>query len=344
MLVGMSDDGRRLQPRPVAASVDELLAGATNREPFLTSDSKSGSHFERVWIEGEPHIVKYIHVDHDFTMRGLGDLGPRPLVVWQVGLMDVAPHAIDHAMVGAAGGLGRNGWGAALLMRDVSQHLVPPGDAAVPHDQHLLLLDNLAAMSAVLWGWDDDVDLVPFEARWQWFVDESLETERALGWPEHVCEIAFEGWQRFAERAPEKVRDVVLGLRRDNTPLVDAIRETPKTFIHGDWKAGNLGFTPDGRTILIDWTYPGSGPVCHELAWHLSINSARLPVSKEATIDELHAALRRHGIDTSGWWEKQVGLCLLGAMVQHGWEKSFGTDAEFGWWCDRALEGAGWLK
>ena len=37
-----------LTPRPVAGSVDELLAGVTDREPFLHSDSKSGSAFERV--------------------------------------------------------------------------------------------------------------------------------------------------------------------------------------------------------------------------------------------------------------------------------------------------------
>jgi len=26
-----------------------------------------------------------------------------------------------------------------------------------------------------------------------------------------------------------------------------------------------------------------------------------------------------------------------------GWEKAFGSDEEFGWWCDRAVEGAQFL-
>src|SRR4051812_29712936 len=40
--------------RPVAASIDELLADATDRVPMKTSDSKSGAPFERVTIGGEP--------------------------------------------------------------------------------------------------------------------------------------------------------------------------------------------------------------------------------------------------------------------------------------------------
>lgn len=32
---------------------------------------------------------------------------------------------------------------------------------------------------------------------------------------------------------------------------------TPATLVHGDWKAGNLGEHPDGRTILLDWGWPG---------------------------------------------------------------------------------------
>ena len=92
-------------PRPVADSVDELLAGAGPRTPFATSDSKSGSRFERTSIDGEPHIVKYVHVDHDWTMRFTGDVGCHSLQVWRSGLMDLAPDHIEHGVVGVARGL-----------------------------------------------------------------------------------------------------------------------------------------------------------------------------------------------------------------------------------------------
>ena len=51
--------------------------------------------------------------------------------------------------------------------------------------------------------------------------------------------------------------EVVDALRRDPAPLVAAAAATPMTFVHGDWKLGNVGTGRDGRTVLIDWTYPG---------------------------------------------------------------------------------------
>jgi hypothetical protein len=116
---------------------------------------------------------------------------------------------------------------------------------------------------------------------------------------------------------------------------------TPSTFLHGDWKMGNLGSHPDGRTILIDCAYPGEGPACHELGWYLAVNRARLPESKEDTIHRFRRGLADHGVDTGGdWWERQLELCLLGTAVQLGWEKGLGDDDELGWWTDRVREGA----
>ncbi len=332
-----------LRPRPVVDSVDELLAGATDRQPFLSSDSKSGNSFERVVIGGDAHIVKYVHVDHDFTIRGLGDLGPRALTVWATGLVDLAPAFIDHAIVGAAGGIGRNGWGAAILMRDVDRFLVAPGDDVLDLAQHRSLLDHCAALAASAWDFRDTVGLVPYELRYQFFGPGMIEAEAQLGFPTAVPRIAREGWERFQARAPAEVRSLIGALRRDVDPLVAALRTTPSTFLHGDWKLGNLGTGPDGRTILLDWSYPGEGPVCHELGWYLALNSARLPESKESTILAFRSSLEHHGIATSPWWPRQSTLCLLGTFVQFGWEKAFGDEGEFNWWCDRALEGAAHL-
>ena len=55
--------------------------------------------------------------------------------------------------------------------------------------------------------------------------------------------------------------------------------------------------------------------------------------------ESLRASLERRGVTTDDWWDAQVGLCLLGALVQFGWEKALGDDDELGWWCDRASEG-----
>lgn len=333
-----------LRARPVAESVDELLDGAVRLGAHQTNESRSSAGFEAVEIDGERCVVKYLDLESDFTIRVSGDIDCRSRRVWAAGLMDAAPDAIDHATLGAAR-WGRNGWGVALLMRDVSADLVPSSDDPVTEAQHLAFLDGMAALAASLWEWEDTFDLLPHRLRWAWFGEAQLAGERDLGFPEAVPRIATEGWERFAEKAPADLLDPIAALRRDTTPLSDAIRTTPQTFLHGDWKYGNLGHGADGRVVLLDWAYPGQGPIAHDLCWYLALNRSRLPLghTKESTIDDLRAALEGHGVRTDGWWERQLDLCMLGALVQFGWEKSLGdgddADAELRWWADRAREG-----
>jgi hypothetical protein len=214
------------------------------------------------------------------------------------------------------------------------------GDVAFREQQHLDFIDHLAMMCAATWGWHDDLGLMPYGARWEFFGHAAIDGDRALGWPERVPQIADEGWARFAERAPSTIAHAIDALRHDVTPLAAALATTPSCFLHGDWKAGNLG-SADGRTILIDWVYLGEGPACHELGWYLALNRAKLPAghSKERVMSDFRAALERHGVATSGWWDRQLSLAMLGAVVQFGWEKALGDGAELGWWCDRATEG-----
>jgi hypothetical protein len=329
--------------RPVAESVAELVAGATDRRPFHNADGKSGSGFERLTIDGQPHVLKLMHVDDDWIARAVGDLTCRPVTVWEAGVLDALPPSIDAAVVAAARGLGRNGWGAALLMRDVGDHLVPEGDAPVPAAQHAAFVDHMAELSARFWGWRDTVGLTPLDIRWSFFGDGMLTCERERGWPDQVPVIADRGWRAFSERAPADVSSLVSGLRAAPWRLAEAVADTPATFLHGDWKMGNLGSHPDGRTILLDCAYPGEGPACHDLGWYLALNAARLPESKEDAIARFRAALVRHGVDTEGWWDRQLDVCLLGTLVQFGWEKALGSDAELAWWVARARAGGEWL-
>lgn len=327
-----------MTPRVLMPSVDELLAGAERREPFVPAAARSAARFERVWIDGEPHVVKYLHADHDFMMRALADPGTRTLRAFTAGLFDAAADVIDHAIVGAAPGTGRDGAGYALLMRDVSAELVAPGDDPLPREQHDAFIDHLARMCAATWGWRDDIGLTPYPRRWMMAGTDFVESERRRSDPERVAQLLGPGWERFAARAPD-LAEAVTALRRDVMPLAAALGATPSCFVHGDWKASNLGTAADGRTVLVDWVYLGEGPACHELGWYLALNRQKLPTSKEQVIADFRAALERHGVDTAPWWERQLSLALLGTVVQFGWEKALGDDDELRWWCDRAREG-----
>lgn len=84
---------------PVAASVDELLAGASDREPMVDGAGKSGARLERVVIDGERYVVKYLHLVDDWTMRAAGDLSGASFTAWQRGLLARLPDCLNQPIV-----------------------------------------------------------------------------------------------------------------------------------------------------------------------------------------------------------------------------------------------------
>ncbi len=68
-----------------------------------------------------------------------------------------------------------------------------------------------------------------------------------------------------------------------------------------------------------------------------------MPRSKEETIAAYRRVLERHGVDTAGWWDRQLGLCMVGMMATMAWEKALGDADELAWWERAALDGAAWL-
>jgi len=324
--------------RAVAASIDELVAGASSRTPMLVSDSKSGARFERVVIDAEPFVLKHVDHHHDWLMRQTGDIGCVPVVVWESGVLDLVPACIDHTIVGAA----REAHRGAVLMRDVGASLLAPDDTSITPEQHLRFLDHLAALHATCWEWRDTVGLIPLANRYSFFGPDALACEAALGFPEPVPRLATDGWQRLDVVAPE-LADALRPLRHAPWPLLEELAATPVTFLHGDTKVANLGSHPDGRSVFVDWSQSGSGPPLAEVAHYLALNGARTPpgYGKEATVDAYRRSLERHGIDTSPWFERQLALCLLGVMLLLGWEKAFDeTGVELTWWRDRTIDTA----
>jgi hypothetical protein len=256
--------------------------------------------------------------------------------------MDRAPAEVDHAVAGMA--LEGSGPGAVLgiLMRDAGPWLVPPGDDVLETAQHLRFVDHLAAMCAAYWGWRDDIGLTTMPQRLRFFAPDNIAGELARPDTDIVLKLADDGWARLADRAPGAAA-LLRAVHERPEALTRALAATPTTFLHGDWKLGNLGSRPDGRTVLLDWAYPGEGPPCWDLAWYLALNRARLPISKEDTVLAFREGLETRGIDVAGWFEPQLRLCLLGMTATFGWEKALGDDAELAWWVAAAERGAGEL-
>jgi hypothetical protein len=333
------------RPGTVHDSLDALLDGAAGREPFTdTADGTTGSTFERVELDGRRYVVKHLDRRHDWTMRAMGDLACVTLQLWSRGVLTSLPACLNQPVVAVAKDPELPlGCGIALVMHDVGRWLVPPGDAPLPLAQHLAFLDHMAALHAAHWDGGPEIDLIPVTNRYLDLSPWLPITETDIGSDAFIPPLVERGWAELAHVAPT-LAALVLPLAWDPSPLAAGLATTPSTLLHGNWKVGNLGTDDAGRTVVLDWEGSGRGPACGELAWYLAINSARLPHTKEAAIAAYRDALERHGVDTTGWWERQLGLALVGGMVHFGWEKALGGPGpELEWWTDAVRAGAGHL-
>jgi hypothetical protein len=315
----------------ITRSAGELLARASSRERVTPADAGSGAVFERIVVGPDCYFVKQLGVASDWVMRVTGDDVCRQYLIWQAGIMDRFPDCIDHAVV--AMDLAGAGDDAVLtiVMREVGGFLVPPGDTVVPTGQHAGFMSHMAALSSAFWDWDDQIGLTTMAQRIRLFAPETIAPELTVAEVPVAIAAAAAGWRALPGRSPLLAR--LARLVRDRPEVITGpLSGTPRTFLTGAWKMGNLGTHPDGRTILLDWALPGAGPACWDLCWYLALNQARLPEPKEAAISRFRAALEHHGIGTGSWWQQQLDLCMIGIMATFSWEKALGDASELSWW------------
>lgn len=326
------------ESRRVVSGIADLLAEVIDRVP-LDSNGKSGALLERGRIGDHRYVVKHLRDDADWSIRAAGVPGGAVVELWRRGILDDLPSCLLSPIVAVAQDAADPGV-SVLLMDDVGEHLVPATDDVLPLDQQETFLDHMAALHAAFWETGRDIDLVTPERRYTELSPQMAEAEAAIGSTHLVPQLVAKGWPLLEEIAP-KAAAVVVPLVREPGPLVAALAGTPQTLVHGNWKLDNLGTTPDGRTIVLDWELPGRGVGLSDVAWFLAINCRRLATSKEDAVASYRDALGRYGVSTDGWWDRQLDLSLLGALVQFGWEKALGGyDDELAWWEDRALRAA----
>src|SRR5689334_18519934 len=137
-----------MMPGDAVATIEELTTGATDRRPVRSSDAKSGSSFELLTIEGRPCFLKVLSADADWIMRVTGNTDHWEHKVWQAGIYHRYPDVIDHTILRMAldhtGGTTRLG----ILMDDVSEWLVPPGDDLVSAETHDGFVRHMAQLHA----------------------------------------------------------------------------------------------------------------------------------------------------------------------------------------------------
>ncbi|MCP4282974.1 MAG: hypothetical protein GY792_00760, partial [Gammaproteobacteria bacterium] len=121
---------------------------ATRLAPFQgLGRSYSGSKFLALHTtnghngNGPRYVVKRVSREWDWIMHATGDRYGRTSTLWQHGLLDRLPEEIEHAVVACA----VDGNGRAILMRDVTETLLP-GGKPLSEEENEVILDAMAAL------------------------------------------------------------------------------------------------------------------------------------------------------------------------------------------------------
>ena len=331
------------------------------RSVMTSVDSATGVSLERLVLPGTlegavRYVVKRLRPRGDWIGRATNDARMREYRLAVGGIYRALPPGVATAVVGAvelADG------GAALIMHDISPALVPPGDEPVSVEQMARSLRTLARLHTAFYGFPAKLMAglglcVPM----QWLTllapataERELETTPRDPVTPHIVP----GWDAFARLVPDAWA-VVAPLLTDPMPVVHGLRACPDTFVHGDAKIGNLGFSGE-QVILLDWSQTLRAPGALDLGWYLAVNSARLPVSREAAIEVYRAAREEYGrLPAAGEpWERELALALLAGTLRLGWAKALGASsddhatrarehAELEYWADAARSAQHWLE
>lgn len=334
---------------------------AVRREELASDDSATGARLERIIVSDDTgresrYVVKRLRPLGDWIQRATGDTRVREHQIAAGGLFGSLPEGLATPVLGS---LSLTDGGYALVMRDLTDVLVPPGDAPLAATQLEASLAALARLHSTFVGFPARLTTglgLSTLSHWLTLLAPATADREAATTPrDPVTRHLRAGWETFARLQPEAWAVVEPLLERPE-PLVAALRDLPATVLHGDAKAGNLGFD-DGQVLLLDWGLSLRGPGALDLGWYLAVNSARLPTPRDAAIERYRAEREQLGrLPADGAaWQRELALGLLAGTVRLGWAKALGAtsddpatrareQAELEYWAGVAVDGQRYLS
>jgi hypothetical protein len=338
-----------LETRHATSAID-----TASHAPLVPADSATGATLERIVVQDDDgqvarYVVKRLTPLGDWLARATDDRRIREHQLAASGLFGALPAGVTVASLGSA--QLANG-GAALLMRDVGEHIPPAGDASLTHEQLRIAMVGLARLHAAFAGFPTQrAAQLGLNTLEHWLTPLAPRTayrEEAHIPRDDVTPLILPGWRAFADLAPDAWA-LFAPLLEDPAPLANALRQLPATLVHGDAKATNLACEDDTLTLL-DWSTTTVGPGALDAAWFVCINAGRLPVAKAAALELYRAERGRLGmLPASGdAWERELALALLTSTMRLGWMKALqaqrsGDMREVMYWADAALAARQWL-
>lgn len=290
-------------------SVAELLERAVARTPLqqVSGPGYTGATLEALTLgDGSRLVVKRISPRWDLGMRVTRDRG-RAATLWATGALDRLPPGIDHAIIAAE----RDGDGWVIVMRDVSDALLPP-ERMVTRAEFRRIFTAARDMHRAYRA-TPSPDVCSLTTRLGVFTPATMAPLIDSGaWlPAHVCR----GWELFDAIAPREIADAIRSIHAYPHLLASEMERSWTTMIHGDLWIANIGLAPD-CVVFLDWGIATLAPPAFEFTMFLTGCWSRVEATREEMIDDIRAL---YGEDHD---ERALQLSCIATFSEFGWNKA----------------------
>jgi hypothetical protein len=287
--------------------------------------SQAGAALTRLVVtspagESSRYVVKRLHPLGDWVARATRDERIRELQLASGGIYRALPRDVGSAVLTAT--TFQDG-STALLMRDVSESLVSPGDEPLSDEQLARTLESLARLHSAFYGFPARLMVgLGLCLLGDWltlFAPATVHRETVAGHLSPNLSQILDGWTTFARLAPG-TWPVLEPLLIEPRPVVQALRACPDTFLHGDARVEHLAFEND-RITLLDWGQFLRGPGALDLGWFLAGNADQNALEHDRAIEIYRRERERlRRLPASGeQWERELDLSLLVGVMRGGW-------------------------
>jgi hypothetical protein len=302
----------------------------------LVSIGWSGNALEQVRLaDGRSLIAKRIVPGEGWIERHTHDQGREALLITSgvLGRLDIS---IDHAAVAAQ----RDGKAWWLVMRDVSELLLPHGKR-LSRSESRLILSAANTMWEEFWG--EQVPHVSSLADCLGLFAPAIARAERHG--HDLLPKQYEAfWEAFAEAVDRDVADAVLALHEDPSPLVARLDSLGTTLIHADIRDEQIGL--DGhRLVLLDWGRASQGHPVVDFAWSICHNAWRIDATNDELVDDFRRVRAEHDDPRANELIGVIGLMMYGWILGHSAayhpdpaERKWARE-ELAWWVPQARRG-----
>src|SRR5689334_6387569 len=247
---------------------------ALTGEP-LPSAGFSGAAITRVTLGAHDFMLKRTTPSRDWTACRSGDARGREAMLLSDDACRDVWTVFDCPYLAYESGDGE----IALMMRDLTPHLLPNARTPLRDDQELAVVGAIARLHARFWG--SRAPACAWLARLESYCDLLAPSYDCAIVPSPLREHVIGGWEAVMKHVPAAVAEK---LTCPGSEWARAWDDLPKTLLHGDVKIANFAII-DGRVAAFDWAMCGAGPCSVDLGWYLAVNASRLTGTKEQLIE-----------------------------------------------------------